>query len=90
MLIPNTFMQFTGCTCCDLSVTRSLQVRLQHLAEDLSFSRSCLNSLKVIHCMVCDPLVGVGLTTAICPSLCDEWFHQCQNDYFLFKHENLT
>ncbi|MEW5300735.1 MAG: hypothetical protein WDW36_003645 [Sanguina aurantia] len=39
---------------------------------------------------MCDPLVGVGLSTAICPRLCDEWFHQCQNDYFLFKHENRT
>ena len=37
-------------------------------------------------CRYCDPEVGVGMRTSICPTLCDDWYRSCMHDFFSFRH----
>jgi hypothetical protein len=45
-------------------------------------SDTCCTALKTARCYACDGVAGIGLATGLCPSLCDEMYAACADDFF--------
>lgn len=91
-------MQYSSCSCCNVSHAATIQ---QSVASDGQTLTPCQLALAEAACRVCDPevapfnlsnaiKVGVGLLEKVCVQQCDNWYHECQKDYFAYDHMRST
>lgn len=77
--------QFRQCTCCDPSTDRKIRHNATPWLLDKTIGTECKVALKKLACRFCDPEVGTGGGTSLCPSLCQEFYGACKNSYFEFR-----
>ena len=68
-------------TCCnrthgDVLLRRSLALQVAGVAD------RCVDVSAKVSCSACHPDYGTGRMTSVCPSLCNEWYEACGEDFF--------
>ena len=68
-------------TCCnrthgDTLLRRNLALQVAGVGD------RCVDVSAKVSCSACHPDYGTGRMVSICPSLCDEWYNACGDEFF--------
>eukprot|EP01083_Nonionella_stella_P018429 51344_1 len=74
--------QYKKKTCCSPSHAHKIFNTIKPLLKSNDISQKCKQMTIDIWCSSCHPLIGTHHLHGICTHYCDEWYHQCQNEYY--------
>ncbi|CEG36126.1 RxLR-like protein [Plasmopara halstedii] len=73
--------KFQKRTCCNATHTVALRLKIREPVV-AKFSRKCQELTEEMICSSCHPLMGTWEMKNVCPSLCNDWFDVCKDEYY--------
>ncbi|CAI5705262.1 unnamed protein product [Peronospora effusa] len=68
-------------TCCNATHGHALRLKIREPVV-AQFSRKCQALTEEMTCSSCHPLMGTWEMKNVCPSLCNDWYKVCKDEYY--------
>lgn len=70
-------------TCCNASHAHALRLKIREPVV-AKFNRKCQAITEEMACSSCHPLMGTWEMKNVCPSLCNDWYNACKDEYYAY------
>ncbi|KAG6612680.1 RxLR-like protein [Phytophthora cinnamomi] len=70
-------------TCCNASHSHALRLKIREPVV-AKFGRKCQRLTEEMACSSCHPLMGTWQMKNMCPSLCNDWYDACKDEYYAY------
>ncbi|KAG3116112.1 hypothetical protein PI124_g4641 [Phytophthora idaei] len=70
-------------TCCNATHVHALRLKIREPVV-AKFSRKCQALTEEMACSSCHPLMGTWEMKNVCPSLCNDWYDACKDEYYAY------
>ncbi|CAH0476649.1 unnamed protein product [Peronospora belbahrii] len=71
-------------TCCNATHSHALRLKIREPVV-AKFSPKCQALTEEMTCSSCHPLMGTWEMKTVCPSLCNDWYRVCKNEYYAYS-----
>ncbi|KAL4110760.1 hypothetical protein PRIC1_002448 [Phytophthora ramorum] len=70
-------------TCCNATHAHPLRLKIREPVV-AKFGRKCQRLTEEMACSSCHPLMGTWEMKNVCPSLCNDWYDACKDEYYAY------
>ncbi|KAG7378834.1 hypothetical protein PHYPSEUDO_009459 [Phytophthora pseudosyringae] len=70
-------------TCCNATHAHALRLKIREPVV-AKFGRKCQAMTEEMACSSCHPLMGTWEMKNVCPSLCNDWYDACKDEYYAY------